>query len=481
MAAKLTIKTNGQTLITALYKQDGSTAVSVFTDQNLSSSTSVGTIVADTTYWVSVDDHYILSVKQADGTEIGNSNGATAKLYLAAGAPVEVSPMPTSAQLAADVTGVPKVGVRTPSLTSGTQVADSIPEVGVGPNIITPPGAVIAASAAGAWYAANAATGMRFTLYRSRTYRYVNLHVGTQSGNIQVGVSRVYPSNATSVHTVRVAHSGVIACPAGGAQQIDLGFFTLPPGDYMLFLWCDNTTATFLHGLATGLTASRILFSQSSGLGSGVGATVQDFSTTTRWVSGLTLEAGQFPTVLFGDSITLNQTWFTTVDDSTGNRFSITNKGTSGNTTADLVSRVAADVTASSPRYVTVLGGSNDITNSAISSATTIANLASLYSTITGAGGAVLACTLPPRDNASQGDRLTAAQQTKLREVNAWIRANYTSYSGARLCDWSYALSYDGTDETKPLAANFTDQVHPNSTGAAIMATVLRQAISTWV
>lgn len=107
MAAKLTIKTNGQTLVTALYKQDGTTAVSVFSDQNLSSSTTVGTITSDTTYWVATDDHYVLSVTQPDGSQIANSNGATAKLYLAAGSPVEVSPMPTAAQLAADMAVLP--------------------------------------------------------------------------------------------------------------------------------------------------------------------------------------------------------------------------------------------------------------------------------------------------------------------------------------------------------------------------------------
>lgn len=158
-----------------------------------------------------------------------------------------------------------------------------------GPTIITPPGAVIAASGAAAWYTANAATFMRFHVPAARTYRYVNLHVGTQSGNIQAGVSALTPDGASSINATRVAHSGVIACPAAGAQRIDIGATTLTPGDYALFLWCDNTTAQFLHSLASGLQASRLLFTGT--VPGGIPSGVLTLGATARWVTGLTLEA----------------------------------------------------------------------------------------------------------------------------------------------------------------------------------------------
>lgn len=158
-----------------------------------------------------------------------------------------------------------------------------------GPSLLVPPGALLAASAAGAWYTANAATFLRFSVPIKKAYRYINLYVGTASGNIQAGIVSMAPSSATAMNATKIADTGVIACPASGNTQLDLGSKTLAPGDYALFLWCDNTTATFLHGLATGLTASRMLFT-ATGLTSGVGASVLTVSTTTRWVSGLTLE-----------------------------------------------------------------------------------------------------------------------------------------------------------------------------------------------
>lgn len=389
-------------------------------------------------------------------------------------------------------TGIPTapnalVGVRTPQLATTQQVFDSLPDIVIGPSLITPPAAVLAASGAAVWYSANAATFLRFSLTAPRTFRYVNLQVGVSSGNIQVGISRLKGADAASLYTTRVAHSGVIACPPVNAQRVDLGFFTLPPGEYGLFLWCDNTTATFLHGLGTGITASRLALS--AAFASGVPSAVTQVGVTTRWVTGLTLEADKFPTVLFGDSITQGQTWWNTMDDASGNRFgpspaalstsAATNAGVAGNTTAQMLARVAADVTALAPRYVSVLGGTNDVGND-VSAATTIANLTAIYNAIVAAGGKFVACTIPPRMGVDAVTPLTAAEVVLLKTVNAWIRVNYSTWAGARLCDWTWALS-NGTDESSPLAANFSDNVHPNATGAAIMAPIMSRAVATWV
>lgn len=374
----------------------------------------------------------------------------------------------------------PLAGVRTPQIASTQHVLDSLGEVGAGPSYILPPAAVLAASTAAAWYTTNAATLMRFSLTRTRTFRYINLHVGVQSGNIQVGVCRE-ASGSGNDYVTRVAHSGVIACPAAGAQKIDLGFFTLSPGDYAVFLWCDNTTASFLHGLSTGIAASRASFSTT--VSGGITAAKTQVSGTTRWVTGLSLEAASFPTVLFGDSITLNQSWWTAMDDATGNRFSVspviasplsgTNAGVAGNTTAQMLTRVATDVVALAPRYVSVLGGTNDV-GAAVGAATTIANLAAIYDALVAGGAKFVACTIPPRTG------LASDQALNLRTVNAWIRTHYANWAGARLCDWAWTLS-DGTDESSPLADNFLDGVHPNAAGAALMAPLMARAVSTWV
>lgn len=381
----------------------------------------------------------------------------------------------------------PLAGTRTPAAATTQHVFDSLPESVMTPWVITPPAALFAASAASAWYLANAATFMRFSIGRPRTFRYVNFYVGVQSGNIQVGVSLLRPGSAPSnMDSTRVAHSGVIACPSPGVARIDLGFFTLTPGDYALFLWCDNTTAQFMHGLATGLTATRLQFA-STGLSGGVVSGLTTIPTTTRWVSGLTLEASYLPTVLLGDSITQGDNagagtagaWFSTADQETGYRFyPITNVGVPGATTTQILSQISAF---SGQRYGSVLGGTNDIGQS-LSSATIISNLQTLYAAAVSAGlQSFLACTIPPRcGSGGVGTSLTAQQKAGFKAVNAWIRANHSSYVGAKLVDWTWALS-DGSDESTPLSANFVDGVHPNATGTAIMKRFVKNATRDWL
>lgn len=159
----------------------------------------------------------------------------------------------------------------------------------VPPKLVVPPSSCYSAAPT-AWFAANYGVFHRFAVTITGAYRYVNLHVGIASGNIQVGVATATPADPTSMYFTRLAHSGVIACPAAGAQRIDLGATTLTPGDYALFLWCDNTTAAFMHGIGTGFAASRMHFNSSLGA-SGLGASVFQIGAGTRWISGLTLEA----------------------------------------------------------------------------------------------------------------------------------------------------------------------------------------------
>jgi hypothetical protein len=77
----------------------------------------------------------------------------------------------------------------------------------------------------------------------------VAYQVGTSSGNISVAL---YDAKGA-----RLVTSGAVACPASGRQTTTWGGAkTIPPGDYMLALSCDNNTATFAHvdnGTSSGL------------------------------------------------------------------------------------------------------------------------------------------------------------------------------------------------------------------------------------
>lgn len=158
------------------------------------------------------------------------------------------------------------------------------------PQLIIPPGSVIAASALATWYVPNAATYLRFHNPFRQTFRWINIYIGAISGNMQVGVSAI-SRTGTTVNSTKVMDSTVIAMSsltANANARIDCGATILAPGDYAMFLWCDNTTASFMHSLATGLTASRMLFSQT--VSGGITSSVLTLSQTTRWVSGMTLE-----------------------------------------------------------------------------------------------------------------------------------------------------------------------------------------------
>ena len=160
----------------------------------------------------------------------------------------------------------------------------------VPPRLVQPPAAFTASSTAATWYGANSVTFMRFGLPAAGTYQYVNFYVGTSSGNIQVGVVSFALNSDTVLSYTRVMSSGVIACPtAATPARVDCGATWLPAGDYGLFLWCDNTTATFLHGAPATHNGARASFSTGS-LGSGVG-TSGTTALSGRWVHGLTLES----------------------------------------------------------------------------------------------------------------------------------------------------------------------------------------------
>lgn len=176
-------------------------------------------------------------------------------------------------------------------------------------------------------------------------------------------------------------------------------------------------------------------------------------------------------TVLFGDSITEGETWsfwFSRANGGTGGNYSkVANAGVGGNTTAGMLARITADVLDYSPQVVTVLGGTND-TGQGISTATITANLSDIYDDLEAAGAAIVACTIPPRTGLDSGE------DTVLLAVNDWIRANYTSWSNAYLCDFNPAMTTDGNEgANNPDTDLFSDGIHPDTDGGKVMADVL--------
>lgn len=125
--------------------------------------------------------------------------------------------------------------------------------------IVMPPTNGLSIAADTTWPAANAAILSRFTLHEPTPLRYFLWRIGTASGNVQMGVVRL---NSIGNAYTRVMNSGVIACPAAAAIRYDLGSTTLPPGEYAMFFWADNTTVAVphtSHNVATAMRTSAVI------------------------------------------------------------------------------------------------------------------------------------------------------------------------------------------------------------------------------
>lgn len=120
------------------------------------------------------------------------------------------------------------------------------------------------------------------------------------------------------------------------------------------------------------------------------------------------------------------------------------------------------------PSFCVVLGGTNDVGN-ALPIPTITANLQAIYDRLIANNIIPIACTIPPRDGASN------FQLGNILKLNAWIRRNAAN-RGYALCDFHRVL-------TDPSTANFrtgyaSDQIHPNSLGAKIMGKEVARAVS---
>jgi lysophospholipase L1-like esterase len=152
------------------------------------------------------------------------------------------------------------------------------------------------------------------------------------------------------------------------------------------------------------------------------------------------------------------------------------NAGISGDTTAQMLARLAYDVLYLRPAWVSALGGVNDIT-AGTASATTIANLTAIYDQVLAAGATVIACVVLPTTSFN-----TAPRKAGVDAINTAIRAYADSHADVVLVDW-WASWSDPDEETgnggyNPLATLTVDGKHPSAAGAAILGAAWAAAIA---
>jgi lysophospholipase L1-like esterase len=158
-----------------------------------------------------------------------------------------------------------------------------------------------------------------------------------------------------------------------------------------------------------------------------------------------------------GDSITVlnNGAYPNKVGELLGNQWGIVNKGYTSDTTAMMVARFTADITAHADcEYVIVQGGINDILRGR-PPATIEGNLQAMYTTAHDVGIKVVAVSITPAGGWLNWD---ASKQTALEDVNTWMAG--TAANVDYFIDAYSALEDPGNTEHLLPAYDFGDGLH---------------------
>lgn len=163
---------------------------------------------------------------------------------------------------------------------------------------------------------------------------------------------------------------------------------------------------------------------------------------------------------------TLDIGWWTWTNIILGGAFKvIRNSGRSGDTTGDMLSRLAADVLAYSPAWVLVAGGINDRQlggQADLGYDYTVNNLQTIVERCTAAGVKVLLATILP-NNAVNALGAGNIKVENLLRVNDWIR-RYCEGKSNVICLDVFSSVHDQTTLCDGVAGTFnppTDKTHP--------------------
>ena len=180
---------------------------------------------------------------------------------------------------------------------------------------------------------------------------------------------------------------------------------------------------------------------------------------------------GHAPKVVFmGDSIT--ELWGRADPTMFGN--DIVDRGISGQTTEQMLTRFMQDVVDLKPHVVHIMGGTNDIAgNTGPNSPEDFKNTMRAMVTLARANHiAVILGSIPPSNKFSWQPKLTPAP--RIAELNAWLRG-FAAEVHAEFVDYHSALV--GSDGEFPAKLS-NDGVHPNTAAYAIMRPLAEAAIA---
>lgn len=205
-----------------------------------------------------------------------------------------------------------------------------------------------------------------------------------------------------------------------------------------------------------------------------------------------TPRVGGISTVVLGDSITYQgATWSSSVQGYTARGFwtwarvlshqaidVVHNAGKGGDTTTQMLARLATDVLDYDPQLVIIMGGINNIGGLNEGPQTCIRDMREMVAQLTGMGkDVIVAGILPPGDAYTN---FTIQMQQRIRYVNDKYREICSSHPRARYWDtWPGFVSPTDTD-AEAISGYYYDatELHPSSLGAFALGSSLATLLS---
>ena len=145
----------------------------------------------------------------------------------------------------------------------------------------------------------------------------------------------------------------------------------------------------------------------------------------------------------------------------------VLNRGINGERSDQIRARFERDVIDAKPGIVVIIAGVNDIYQGRAAAHVT-GQLAAMYDRAAEAGIRVIAGSIIPFNTAN------ADQNTRMREVNEWIRARADRDSGIDFVDTRAAVAAGGKPD---MLVSSPDGLHPSAEGYQLMAEALRPAV----
>lgn len=148
----------------------------------------------------------------------------------------------------------------------------------------------------------------------------------------------------------------------------------------------------------------------------------------------------------------------------------VLNRGVNGERSDQIRARFARDAAGATPDVVVIIAGVNDVYQGRTAAAVE-RELEAMFAAARAARIAVVAGSIIPYNTA------TAEQNTRIREVNDWIRDYVASHeAGMVFCDTRAAVAAPGQPDR---LVSSPDDLHPSPEGYKLMAAALEPAIVT--